>query len=165
MDHWRIALLGDTGVGKTSLAIQFTVNCFLDVYGRPLLVDNCMSFVEILNLAGHESEADAHASVLMYATTSRTSFDRLERFRCAIHRVRGERGKPIFVLVGNKRDREYVREVSTAEGEALARTSTKTAHGVERVFVSLVRALRRAGTADAAPGERKAKKMRRCVIM
>ncbi|KAJ6611589.1 P-loop containing nucleoside triphosphate hydrolase protein [Mycena sp. CBHHK59/15] len=163
MDHWRIALLGDTGVGKTSLAIQIYDPEGKDVYRRPLLVDNCMSFVEILNLAGHESEADAHASVLMYATTSRTSFDRLERFRCAIHRVRGERGKPIFVLVGNKRDREYVREVSTAEGEALG--DTKTAHGVERVFVSLVRALRRAGTADAAPGERKAKKMRRCVIM
>jgi len=32
MDHWRVAVLGDGGVGKTALAVQFTLNCFV---GKP----------------------------------------------------------------------------------------------------------------------------------
>ncbi|KAK6980574.1 P-loop containing nucleoside triphosphate hydrolase protein [Favolaschia claudopus] len=29
MDQWTIAVLGDGGVGKTALAVQFTLNCFV----------------------------------------------------------------------------------------------------------------------------------------
>ncbi|KAK7694387.1 hypothetical protein QCA50_001573 [Cerrena zonata] len=31
MDSWRVAVLGDGGVGKTALAVQFTLNCFVEV--------------------------------------------------------------------------------------------------------------------------------------
>lgn len=63
---------------------------------------------------------------------------------------RVKRGDPIFMLVGNKCDKTYEREVSKEEGAALARqfgcefmeTSAKTAHNVEHLFTSLVRALR-----------------------
>lgn len=64
--------------------------------------------------------------------------------------MRVKRQKPIFMLVGNKCDKTYEREVSRDEGAQLARTfgcefmetSAKTAHNVERLFHSLVRALR-----------------------
>jgi GTPase KRas protein len=93
-----------------------------------------------------------------------------------------QRQKPIFMLVGNKCDERYEREVSQEEGLALARlfgcefmeTSAKTAQNVERIFTSLVRALRNArqpelgqlgvpvgGAAGQGAGERR----RRCVIM
>jgi len=32
MDNWRVAVLGDGGVGKTALAVQFTLNCFVETY-------------------------------------------------------------------------------------------------------------------------------------
>lgn len=64
--------------------------------------------------------------------------------------LRVKRQKPIFMLVGNKCDKTYEREVSREEGQALARsfgcafmeTSAKTAQNVERLFTDLVRALR-----------------------
>ena len=54
------------------------------------------------------------------------------------------------MLVGNKCDRTREREVSKADGAALARqygcefteTSAKTTQNVERLFINLVRSLR-----------------------
>ncbi|KAG8809432.1 Ras GTPase ras2, partial [Serendipita sp. 399] len=64
--------------------------------------------------------------------------------------VRVKRTHPTFVLVGNKCDKTYEREVSREEGAALARhfgcdfleTSAKTAANVDRLFTDLVRGLR-----------------------
>ena len=61
-----------------------------------------------------------------------------------------KRQKPVFMLVGNKCDKQYEREVSREEGAALARqfgcqfleTSAKTALNVEQLFMNLVRLLR-----------------------
>lgn len=79
------------------------------------------------------------------------------------------------MLVGNKCDKTYEREVSKDEGAALARqfgcefieTSAKTAQNVERLFMNLVRALRQTRnepgtTGPAKPHEGKKKK---CIIM
>jgi len=60
MDCWRVAVLGDGGVGKTALAVQFTLNCFVetydptieDAYRKQLVVDNRMCFVEVIDTAG-----------------------------------------------------------------------------------------------------------------
>ncbi len=88
-----------------------------------------------------------------------------------------KRQKPVFMLVGNKCDKQYEREVSRDEGAALARsfgcdfleTSAKTAHNVERLFMNLVRELRNTkaqehgvqGPARQPEKERK----RKCIIM
>ena len=61
-----------------------------------------------------------------------------------------KRQKPVFMLVGNKCDKQSEREVSREEGAALARqfgcqfleTSAKTAQNVEQLFMNLVRLLR-----------------------
>ena len=84
------------------------------------------------------------------------------------------------MLVGNKCDKTYEREVSREEGAALARqfgcefleTSAKTAQNVERLFMNLVRSLRQ--TRNIEPGtplqsakkdKEKEKKSHKCVIM
>ena len=82
----------------------------------------------------------------------------------------------MFMLIGNKCDKTYEREVSTEEGTALARqfgcdfleTSAKTAENVERLFMNLVRSLRQ--TRNIEPGTpprptKKEKKSHKCVIM
>ena len=81
------------------------------------------------------------------------------------------------MLVGNKCDKQYEREVSREEGAALARqfgcefleTSAKTAHNVERLFMNLVRLLRSTKQQEqGVPGtvrSSKEKEKRRCLIM
>ncbi|KAJ7892104.1 small GTPase superfamily, partial [Mycena olivaceomarginata] len=101
---------------------------------------------------------------LLYSITSWTTFNRLEVFRLSVRRTKRE--DPILMLVGNKSDKVYEREVSKEEGAALAphfscefiETSAKTAQNVERVFTSLVRALRQTRNM----GRPKEKKM--CII-
>lgn len=88
-----------------------------------------------------------------------------------------KRQKPVFMLVGNKCDKQYEREVSRDEGAALARsfgcdfleTSAKTAHNVERLFMNLVRELRNTkaqehGIQGPVRSPEKEKK-RKCIIM
>ena len=79
------------------------------------------------------------------------------------------------MLVGNKCDKTYEREVSREEGAALARqfgcefleTSAKTAQNVERLFMNLVRSLRQTRNIEPGtppPPAKKERKMK-CVIM
>ncbi|KAK0208492.1 ras protein [Desarmillaria ectypa] len=203
MDNWRVAVLGDGGVGKTALAVQFTLNCFVEVclmatgpdtydptiedaYRKQLIVDNRMCFVEVIDTAGQEEYAtlrdqwvrEGQGFILVYSIASRSTFDRLEVFRQSMRRVK--RGDPIFMLVGNKCDKTYEREVSKEEGAALARqfgcefieTSAKTAQNVERLFMNLVRALRQTRSLEAgpasgsgAPPKQKEKKSTKCIIV
>lgn len=190
MDQWRVAVLGDGGVGKTALAVQFTLNCFVetydptieDAYRKQLIVDNRMCFVEVIDTAGQEEYAtlrdqwvrEGQGFILVYSIASRSTFNRLEIFRQSMRRVK--RGDPIFVLVGNKCDKTYEREVSKEEGQALARqfgcefieTSAKTAQNVERLFTDLVRALRQTRNLDPGvpnPPRPKEKEKKKCIIM
>ncbi|KAG2044263.1 small GTPase superfamily [Suillus americanus] len=164
MDSWRVAVLGDGGVGKTALAVQVTLNCFVetydptieDAYRKQLIVDNKMCFVEVIDTAGQEEYAtlrdqwvrEGQGFILVYSIASRSTFERLDVFRQSMLKVK--RQKPIFMLVGNKCDKTYEREVSREEGIALARTfgcefmetSARTAYNVELLFTNLVRALR-----------------------
>ena len=89
---------------------------------------------------------------------------------------RVKRGDPIFMLVGNKCDKTYEREVSKDEGAALARqfgcefieTSAKTAQNVERLFTNLVRALRQTRNIEPgipSPVKPHEGKKKRCIVM
>jgi len=184
MDIWRVVLLGDNGVGKTTLAMQFTLDCFVEIcdptiedsYRKQHVVDNKMCFVEVIDTPGQVEEfgslgdrwvREGQGFILVYSITSRPTFDRLENFRQAMLRVKGQR--PTFVLVGNKSDKVREREVLEAEGVALAKsfgcpfmeTSAKTAHNVELLFANLVRILRNTPrTVVPKPDRRKSK----CVI-
>jgi len=193
MDSWRVAVLGDGGVGKTALAVQFTLNCFVetydptieDAYRKQLIVDNKMCFVEVIDTAGQEEYAtlrdqwvrEGQGFILVYSIASRSTFDRLEVFRQSMLKVK--RQKPIFMLVGNKCDKTYEREVSREEGIALARTfgcefmetSARTAYNVELLFTNLVRALRQTkrleGGAQNGKQDKTSKdsKKHKCVVM
>ncbi|KAK6991482.1 ras protein [Favolaschia claudopus] len=174
MDQWTIAVLGDGGVGRTALAVQFTLNCFTydptieDAYRKQFVLDNSMCFVEVIDTAGQEEYGALRDQwVRVYSIASRSSFDRLELFREAARRVKA--GNPILMLAGNKADKLSEREVSKEEGAALAQqfgcdfmeTSAKTTQNVERVFANLVRALRQ--TRNSKPGV--ASKNRGCIIL
>ncbi|KAG1836497.1 small GTPase superfamily [Suillus subalutaceus] len=164
MDNWRIVMLGDGGVGKTALAIQFSRNCFIrdydptieDSYRKQLIVDNKRSCIEIIDTAGQEEYGnlrnqwvrEGQGFILVYSITSRFSFERLKAFQQSLVKVKHQ--KPIFILVANKCDITHEREVSHKEGIALSQTfgckfletSARTAYNVELLFSNIVQALR-----------------------
>jgi GTPase KRas len=112
--------------------------------------------------------------ILVYSIASRATFDRLDVFRQSMMRVKRQR--PIFMLVGNKADKQYEREVSRDEGASLARefgcgfmeTSAKTAQNVENLFTTLVRMLRATKVPESGQQVARAgqpKKKRGCIVM
>lgn len=119
--------------------------------------------------------SEGQGFILVYSIASRSTFERLEVFRQSMLRVK--RQKPIFMLVGNKCDKTYEREVSREEGIALARTfgcefmetSARTAYNVELLFTNLVRALRQSKRTESAtaPHSDKQKEGRRprCIVI
>ena len=136
--------------------------------------------------ADHTSPSPVHTTdslssegqgfILVYSIASRATFDRLEVFRQAMLKVK--RQKPVFMLVGNKCDKQYEREVSKEEGAQLARsfgcefleTSAKTATNVERLFTNLVRLLRQTKQQEqGVPGSQRPDKVpkekKRCIIL
>ncbi|KAK7040415.1 P-loop containing nucleoside triphosphate hydrolase protein [Favolaschia claudopus] len=174
MDYWQIVLLGDSGVGKTKLASQFTLERWVDVYGlsgmepdfrKQLIVDNRMCIVNILDTSSEEQHQGAReqlikngqAFVLMYSVTSRLSFEHIESLHQTVLQLAISL-PPTIILVGNKMDAPPdTREVSKEEGETLAQklgckffeTSTKTGQNVQRVFHTAIRELRQRQAEEA----------------
>ncbi|QRV93335.1 small guanosine triphosphatase family protein [Ceratobasidium sp. AG-Ba] len=156
-------MLGDGGVGKTALAVQTYDPTIEDAFRHSVVVDDEMTYLEIVDTAGQEEYAtlrdqwirEGEGFILVYSIASRRSYDRIRAFQDSIVRVkRGSR--PVFMLVGNKNDKQNEREVSKEEGAALGRqwgcpfleTSAKTAHNVDRMFTETVRTLRLARDGD-----------------
>lgn len=117
---------------------------------------------------------DGEGFVLVYSITSRSSFSRIQKFYSQIQRVKdssnagsptsaGYLSSPLspsmgsfsgpapVMLVGNKSDRVTEREVSTQEGNALAKelgcdfveASAKNNINVDKAFYDVVRKLRK----------------------
>lgn len=135
--------------------------------------------LEVLDTAGQEEYTalrdqwirDGEGFVLVYSISSRSSFTRIQKFHHQIQRVKesASTGSPTFpgsplsqtmpmptgpapvMLVGNKCDRVTEREVSTQEGQSLAKqmncdfveASAKNCINVEKAFFDVVRQLRR----------------------
>lgn len=159
-------MLGGGGVGKSALTIQFINNHFIeeydptieDSYRKQANVDGETCLLEILDTAGQEEYSamrdqymsTGDAFLVVYAITSRTSFDEVSLFREHILRVKDSDSAPI-VLLGNKADLEENRAVTTQEGKDLAssfkipfmETSAKTRLNVEESFFELVREVRK----------------------
>jgi len=68
-----------------------------------------------LFLMTHSSEGQGF--ILVYSTTSQATFGRLDAFRQSMLRVK--RQKAIFMLIGNKSDKQLEREVTLNFSQAL----------------------------------------------
>lgn len=126
--------------------------------------------VEVLDTDGQDSYdsssdkwmQDGAGAVLVYSTTSRSSFEGIEKFYNQIQRVKGAASSPNIsvvtyggsvpiMLVGNKCDRTDERVVTVEEGSALAskldckfiEASAKNGTNVKEAFNDIVRELQR----------------------
>eukprot|EP01069_Polyplicarium_translucidae_P003646 Polyplicarium_translucidae@DN2370_c0_g1_i2.p1 len=155
---FKYIIIGDTGVGKSCLLLQFTDKRFcakhdvtvgVEFGARLLSIDNRPIKLHIWDTAGQEAFRSitrsyyrgAAGALLVYDITRRDTFNHLTRW---LEEVRqNSHPSMAIILVGNKCDLEK-REVTTEEGAEFARqhglvfleTSAKTAENVEEAFVS-----------------------------
>ncbi|KAJ1651048.1 RAS2 protein [Dispira simplex] len=165
MRLYKLVVLGDGGVGKTALTIQLCLNHFVetydptieDSYRKQVVIDDQPCVLEVLDTAGQEEYTalrdqwirDGEGFLLVYSIAARSTFERVQRFRDQITRVKDTDNVPLM-LVGNKCDKVHEREVSREEGLSMAKrlscefveSSAKTCVNVERAFYTVVRMIR-----------------------
>jgi len=176
------------GVGKSALTIQLIQNHFIDEYDptiedsyrKQVTIDSETCLLDILDTAGQEEYSamrdqymrTGQGFLMVYAITSRSSFEELVSFKDQILRVK-ESDRVPMVVVGNKSDLESERQVSTQEGMDLARSfgapffesSAKTRVNVEESFYQLVREIRKSLGPVKGGGAAKPKKKGKCLLL
>lgn len=154
---FKYIIIGDTGVGKSCLLLQFTDKRFrndhdltigVEFGARTISLDNKIVKLQIWDTAGQESFRSitrsyyrgAAGALLVYDITRRETFNHLTRW---LDEVRQNSSVHMtIVLIGNKCDLDR-REVTTEEGAVFAQenglifleTSAKTSQNVEEAFM------------------------------
>jgi GTPase KRas protein len=180
MTEYKLVIVGGGGVGKSALTIQLIQNHFIDEYDptiedsyrKQVTIDDETCLLDILDTAGQEEYSamrdqymrTGQGFLCTFAITSRSSFDEITSFREQILRVKDEDQVPM-VLIGNKCDLEQERQVTTVEGQDLAKsfgcpfyeTSAKARINVEDAFYQLVREIRKDNNKKNGGGDSKKK--------
>jgi len=164
--EYKLVVVGGGGVGKSALTIQFIQSHFVDEYDptiedsyrKQCVIDDEVALLDVLDTAGQEEYGamreqymrTGEGFLLVYSITSRNSFEEISTFYQQILRVKDRDTFPVVVLA-NKCDLEYERQVGMNEGRDLAKhfncrfleTSAKQRINVDEAFIMLVREIRR----------------------
>lgn len=157
----KILIVGESGVGKSSLLLRFTDDTFdpdigatigVDFKVKTITVDGNNAKLAIWDTAGQERfrtltpsyYRGAQGVILVYDTSSRETFDKLEEWLTEVE-MYSTKKDIIKMLVGNKIDKEG-REVDRKQGLQFARrhamlfieASARTREGVQLAFEELV---------------------------
>jgi len=164
--EYKLVVVGGGGVGKSALTIQLIQSHFVDEYDptiedsyrKQCVIDDEVALLDVLDTAGQEEYGamreqymrTGEGFLLVYSITSRNSFEEISTFHQQILRVKDQDTFPV-VVVANKCDLEYERQVGMNEGRDLARhfgckfieTSAKQRINVDEAFSNLVREIRK----------------------
>ena len=157
---FKVLLLGNSDVGKSSLLLRFVDSLWNDAFVPTIGVDFKVKTLEINNkkvkmqiwdTAGQERFRTvvstyfrgAHGILLLYDVTNKDSFKNLENWLIEIEKNSSD--KVLKILVGNKCDLSDDREIQTEEGQAFAvrngmefmETSAKMNTNVSEAFETL----------------------------
>jgi len=159
----KLLLIGNSSVGKSSLLLRFSDEQWLpeDESSATIGVDFRVHKMEvkgkkvklsIWDTAGQERfrtitssyYRGAQGIILVYDVSSRDSFDALPRWFSELETYVSS--SVVKILVGNKVDKEFSRQVPTSEGQAFAarmnslfiEASAKTSVGVREAFQEVV---------------------------
>jgi len=162
--QYKLVLLGETSVGKSSLVIRFVKGQFHEYQEstigaafltQTVVVGDYQVKFEIWDTAGQERYHSlapmyyrgAAAAIVVYDITSVSSFNRAKTWVKELQR----QGSPevVIALAGNKLDREQERQVSAEEAQQYAdenslsfiQTSAKTNINVRELFLAIARKL------------------------
>lgn len=162
--QFKLVLLGESAVGKSSLVLRFVKGQFLDYQESTIgaafltqtvcLNDTTVKF-EIWDTAGQERYHSlapmyyrgAQAAIVVYDITSSDSFERATNWVKELQR----QGNPniVIALAGNKVDLASKRQVQPEDAQSYAEengilfleTSAKTATNVNELFVAIAKKL------------------------
>jgi len=162
---YKIVVLGDGGVGKSALTMQYVCHRFLD-YHDPTIedayqvqsrIDGEPAQLDILDTAGQpeftamrdQYMRKGEGFIICYSICDRRSFNHIQEYRNLIDRVQNKEDIPV-ILVANKSDLQHMRQVSTEEGQAMANqwecpfyeTSAALRHFVDDTFHGIIREVR-----------------------
>ncbi|XP_028976106.1 ras-related protein Rab-37 [Esox lucius] len=175
----KTILVGDSGVGKTSLLVQFDQGKFIPgsfsatvgigFTNKVVTVDNLKVKLQIWDTAGqerfrsvtHAYYRDAQALLLLYDITSKSSFDNIRAWLTEIHEY--AQRDVVIMLLGNKADMANDRVIKRDDGEKLAReysvpfmeTSAKTGVNVDLAFTAVAKELKHRAVHGQQPNEPK----------
>jgi len=188
---YKLVILGEGGVGKSALCVQFMQNHFIteydptieNSYQKTIVVDGETCHVDLLDTAGQEEYAvmrnqyiqAGQGFVLVYSIIQKTTFDTMKDFYDQIVAVKSN--VPI-ILLGNKCDLVTQRKVPKEDGSALAakmgsmpffETSAKDRTNVEESFTALLQLMidhRKASTTkNTNNGQNTSTSTRNCCVL
>lgn len=157
---FKLLIIGDSGVGKSSLMNRFSDNIFnetfintigVDFKIRTINMDGKVIKLQIWDTAGQERfrtivssyYRGAHGIMVVFDITNKESFENIPMWCEEIKKYAG--GSVKKILIGNKSDFDTKRQVEYSEAKELAdsmnmdyiETSAKTALNVEKAFYDL----------------------------
>jgi len=170
---FKVVLLGEGSVGKTSIVLRYTENLFNDKHletqqasfkTKKLTFDGKRVELAVWDTAGQERfralgplyYRDSNGAILVFDITDEDSFERVKSWTKELRRMLGN--DCVLCIVGNKIDLEKDRHVpmqlaeeyAKSVGAKLYHTSAKLDKGVEELFNDLAQRMleRSPGTTD-----------------
>lgn len=188
---YKLVVVGDGGVGKSALTIQFFQKLFVtdydptieDSYIQHTEIDGQWCILDVLDTAGQEEFSAMREQymrkgdgfLLVYSVTDKQSYENITNFYTQILRVKDRDSYPML-LVANKVDLVHLRKVSEDQGRELAQrlgtpyieTSAKDPPlNVDAAFHEVVRIIRNQPPSESDKRRRRGrgKKPNKCVII
>lgn len=154
---FRICIIGDSSVGKTSLLTRYCDNVFKESYNNTIGVDfrvfslkynDTVCKVHIWDTAGQERFKSVavnyfkstHGFMFVYDVTNKSSFDNINKWAELVHNT--NQNAKVNFLIGNKCDLNSQRQIKQAEAKEFSdirqynfmETSAKTCENVGKAF-------------------------------
>lgn len=154
----KLTLVGDGGVGKSCLILQYMYGDFVeeyeptkaDAYRRTITLQGDEVQIDILDTAGQEdypAVRDGYLKhgdgfLLVFDLTNKETFESVRTHRENVLRVKADDPNLPIILIGNKNDLKSSRKVTYDEAMAQAQawnvqyieTSAKTRENVDKAF-------------------------------
>ena len=160
----QIIMIGESGVGKTSLIKRYTNNIFnsnhletigIEFYNREERINNQIIQIKIWDTAGQEIfhsltknfYRKADGIIIVYDITNKESFEKVQDWVKSVYDNSDNYKEIQMIIVGNKIDLEEKREVSKKEGLKIGKyfeidffeASAKNSEGVRNFMVKIIR--------------------------
>lgn len=176
MCQFKLVLLGESAVGKSSLVLRFVKGQFHEYQEstigaafltQTICLDDTVVKFEIWDTAGQERYHSlapmyyrgAQAAIVMYDITNKESFARAQSWISELQKQASP--NIIIALAGNKTDLENLRAVQYDEGKIFAdennllfmETSAKAAVNVAEIFTAIAKKLPKTDPAASSPNQ------------